>query len=267
MSRKKGYCKGIARQRGLIYGAIKYRVVSIQKAEIMKKALVLLALVFTLGVVTPQPAQAGWVEFFFPSLKKKEYDPGLTMQAPFAVDPKELEKPQDPAAALKNPPPKFALPENKTPLDQPHRDALEISEWLTTVSSDVLTFDKADYRGKLDSTAKYFTAAGRDQYVKFLTDNNIIKVLDSGKFDVRSFVQEQPLLLNEGAVNGTYRWLFEVPMMVSYMEQGAKDYKNLEPVNQRMILTLQVGRVSTDQQGMGVLIERVDGRVERVAKK
>ncbi len=227
-------------------------------------ASVLIAVSFA-GAV---PAQAGLLEFFFPSLKKAEYDPSKTMQAPFALDEKTRDQVmreqllQDPNA-VKNPPPKFALPENNIPLDQPHRHSIEIAKWLTTGLSEVMTFDRGDYSARLEGASKYFTVAGKEQYIKFLTDNNILKVLESGKYEVRSFVQEDPLLLNEGAVNGTFHWLFEVPVMVSYVERGTKNYKNVEPVNQPVVLTVQIGRTATDNQGVGVLIERFEGRAVR----
>lgn len=221
-------------------------------------ALVLFAACF--AAVTP--AQAGWLEFFFPSLKKGQYDPAKTMQAPFALKEEDLKKMADPNAA-KEPPPKFVLPENNIPLDQPHRHSSEIAKWLTTAISEVTTFDKGDYRARLDESSKYFTVAGKEQYVKFLNDHNIMKVLESEKYEVRSFVQEDPLFMNEGVVSGTFHWLFQVPITVSYVARGTKDYKNVEPVNQNVILTIEVGRTTKDMHGAGVLIERFEGRASR----
>jgi hypothetical protein len=164
------------------------------------------ALIFTLSAISAPPAQAGLLEFFFPSTRKKEYDPTYTMQAPFAVDEearkKQIEEQADPNAT-RPPPPKHAMPENNTPLNQPHRDNGEISEWLTNSLSEAMTFDKGNHREMLKADEKYFNETGKTEYLKFLTDHNIMKVIESEKFDVRSFVQGQPLLLNEGAVNGT----------------------------------------------------------------
>lgn len=209
------------------------------------------------------PARAGLLEFFFPSLKKAEYDPTRTMQAPFALDEKTREQLAIDPNAVKNPPPKFVLPENNIPLDQPHRHSSEIGKWLTTALSEVMTFDRGDYNNRIEGVSKFFTVSGKEQYVKFLTNQNILKVLESEKYEVRGFVQEDPFLLNEGAVNGTFNWLFEVPVMVSYVARGTKNYKNVEPVNQPVVLTVQITRIGTDKQGAGVLIARFDGRAAR----
>lgn len=232
-------------------------------------ALAALSLVFVVTDAAPARAE-GWLEFFFPSLRQPKYDPAQTMQAPFALTEEEAKKQfelQTNPNAPKQVAPKYAMPENNTPLDQPHRDNQEISDWLTNVLSQTLTFDAGAYEVSLKEDEQYFTPAGLEQYKKFLNDNNVVKVLESNKFDVRSFVQDLPLLLNEGAVNGSYRWLYEVPVMVSYMDRGAKDYKNLEPVNQQLVLTVQIGRVAGEKEGMAVRIERWDGKAQRVVKK
>lgn len=227
-------------------------------------------LIFSIAATAAFPVRAGLLEFFFPSTRKKEYDPTYTMQAPFAVDEearkKQIDQQADPNAP-KPPPPKHVMPENNTPLSQAHRDNREISAWLTNSLSEAMTFDKPDYKEMLKADEQYFTDTGKAEYLKFLADHSLLKVLESGKFDVRSFVQGQPLLLNEGAVNGVYRWLYEVPMMVSYMERGAKSYKDLEPVNQQLVLTVQVGRVAGVMDGAAILIERWNGKGQRVEKK
>lgn len=228
--------------------------------------LLAFALIISLAVTNAPPAQAGLLEFFFPSTRKKEYDPTYTMQAPFAVDEearqKQIEQQSDPNA-VRPATPKHAMPENNTPLNQPHRDNKEISAWLTTATSEAMTFDQPDYKALLKKDEQYFNETGKTEYMKFLNDHNIIKVLESGKYDVRSFVQGQPLLLNEGAVNGVYRWLYEVPMMVSYMDRGAKSYKDLEPVNQQLTLTVQVGRIGGVMEGEAIVIERWSGKAQQ----
>lgn len=228
------------------------------------------ALIFSLAVTAAPPAQAGWLEFFFPSLRKKEYDPTYTMQAPFAMDDEtrnKMQAEQQSPGAVRPAQPKHIMPENNTPLNQPHRDNKEISAWLTNVLSDAMTFDKPDYNALIKIDEQYFTEGGKAQYKQFLASTSMMKILDSGKYDVRSFVQGEPLLLNEGAVNGSYRWLYEVPMMMSYVERGAKSYKNLEPVNQQVILTVQVGRVSGVMEGTAILIERWDGKIQAIVRK
>ncbi|MCB1563721.1 MAG: DotI/IcmL family type IV secretion protein [Alphaproteobacteria bacterium] len=203
----------------------------------------------------PSPAQAGIFEFFFGKAKDDGPDPLQTGVAPFAYDPSK------PAEALKS------LPESTVPLNLPHRSPAHLVEWVTTASSEVLTFEKSDYRAEIKDRKDRFDSNGLREYVAFLQERNIIKILEDGTFQVRSFVEEPPLLLNEGVVDGRYHWLYELPMMVSYMDRNMKTYKKADAVNQHIILKVQIGR-SADGSGIdGLKIEHFSGRADTQEKK
>lgn len=182
-------------------------------------------------------------------------DPGQTLQAPFAYDPaRKIDAAE-------------ALPENSVPLNISHRPAEEIGQWLMTAVSDAMSFEITKEGGPPILKREYFTPAGLSQFQDFLTKTGIQKVLDSRKYHLRSFVRNTPLILNEGAASGHYRWLFEVPLMVSYISPGDFKYKNNEAVNQAITLTLQVTRVREGAGPEGVLIEIWNGKIEALDKK
>jgi hypothetical protein len=226
--------------------------------KMMRTMKILFAVVCLVFAAHAVPAQAGVLEFFFPMLKNTEPDPSRTLTAPFA-------EPQAPGQEKVE----KGLPENAVPLDYPHRPSAQIGEWVTSAVSEALTFEQDNYQETLTTISKHFDATGKQQYTQFLADNNIIKVLDSKRYYVRGFVREIPLLLNEGAVDNRYHWLYEVPVMVSYMDRNMNGYKNAEPVNQQISLTIQVGRVpgQQTQQDMDIVIERWSGKLQNIAKK
>jgi len=208
----------------------------------------------------PAPAKAGdgLMEMFFPWLYEDNTgpDPAQTLQAPFAYDPNK-------------PVQETAVEDRSTggPMDVAHRGEEQIGKWLMTAVSEIMMFEKPDYKASLREARPYFDAVGYKEYLTFLQSNNILKVLGSEEYYIRSFVQEIPFLLNEGAVDGRFRWLFEVEVMTSYMDRSMKDYKNAAPVNQGVVLKIQVGR-SPDAKGEhGVFIESWSGKVEKLDKK
>lgn len=220
----------------------------------------LVTLIVLVGTL-PQPAWAAkslWDVFgsIFEE-KKEEPDPGKTLQAPFAYNPaRKIEAGQ-------------ALPENAVPLEISHRSPKEIGDWLMTAVSDTLSFEVTKDGSKPLLKSQYFTPAGLKQFEDFLGRTGMQKVLDSRQYNLRSFVRQTPLLLNEGSVQGHYRWLFEVPVMVSYIEGSNFKYDNLqkkEPINQAMTLTLQVTRVKEGGGKEGVLIEIWNGKIEALEK-
>lgn len=200
------------------------------------------------ALFVPSFAQASALEFFFPSLKKKEENPYETLRAPFAEE-------NGAADALDQ------LPINAIPLSEPHRITSEMADWVMGAVSDSMNLDGQGYRAMLEENKPSFDAAGYQQYLAFLQKNNVLKVLETGKFHVRSYVENTPLLLNEGAVNDHYRWLYQVPLVVSYIDKNAKGYRGVEPTNQRVTLNVQIGRSVAAKNPQGVLIESWSGRV------
>ncbi|MCK5284345.1 MAG: DotI/IcmL family type IV secretion protein [Alphaproteobacteria bacterium] len=224
----------------------------------MKKKFLFFIAVSVLGFlfIAPFPAQANLIEFFFPSLRKMEYDPSETLQAPFA----------DKKAQEAKPLAKGQLPENALALNLPHRIDDDIGKWVITVISESLSFTEKNYHDDLKKTKTYFTTKGRNQYAKFLRNKSIIKVLESEKFYIRNFVEDTPFILNKGALDGSYHWLFEVPVVLSYMDRSMIDYKEFDSVNQKIVLTIQVGRFVDAENESGVLIELWDGRLKKSDK-
>lgn len=210
------------------------------------------------GAFFPVSAYAGVLEFFFPSLRKEEYDPAKTMVAPFAVGQGVEEKER-----LKE------LPVNSVPLSQPHLVVSEIAEWVMGVSAEAMNFETNDFTAELAGHVGPFNQAGTAQYQVFIRDMNILKIIESERYSVRSHVENTPLLLNEGLIKGRYRWLFSVPVIMTYMDRNVNGYKGKEvPITQRAMVNVQIGRIdASDDKPDGLQIEQWSGKVEPLAKK
>ncbi|MCB1532920.1 MAG: DotI/IcmL family type IV secretion protein [Alphaproteobacteria bacterium] len=211
------------------------------------------------GFLVVSPAQAeeksfwrGVVEFFYPSLRTEEANPSETLKAPFYDEQQAQQNDAQEQTSAQN-------------YDQPHRLSRDIGKWLTTVLSETLTFDAQDYKTDLAETEQYFDQNGRAKYLAFLEQFKMTRVLESGNFYIRTFVQEEPLLLNEGDVGGYYRWLFEVPVLVSYMDRSLTDYAKGSPTTQEMTLQIQLVR-SAKAGESGVLIDQWDGEGGKVTR-
>jgi len=148
------------------------------------------------------------------------------------------------------------LPQNAIPLDQPHRSDQDITSWVVTAVSQALTFNELEFQKEIDQSASaMFSQAAAAQYKAFLADTKITEVLSGKRYRINSFTQGRPLLMNEGALKGRYRWLYEVSVMVSYMDRHDFDYSEKNAINQTYKLQIQVGHVKSDDQSEGVVIE------------
>lgn len=231
----------------------------------MRPLFLIAAFILFGGILYTAPAQAGLLEFLFPTLQQKEPDPAVTLQAPFARDPEEQNQPYIPGSekqAEAQP-----LPENMIPLEQPHRNQLQIAEWLGPIAAEAMTFTSEDPQTDFDAIRPYFDENGFALYQKFLQTHKVQNVLDLNKYSIRAYVKDTPLLLNQAPVAGRYHWLYEVPVMVSYLDRSKASYDGADPVNQQFILRVQVGRSEKAPNAMGLIIDHWDGKSVKLDKK
>lgn len=223
----------------------------------MRRFFILGLVVFISFGVYSAPAHAGkMLEFFFPSLREEPDDPTETMIAPFAEGQGAEKK-----AKLDT------LPVNSVSLEKPHLVSGEIGQWLMVVVGDAMNFEPGNAGEQIAARTKLFDVAGQNQYQEFLREKNILKVIQSERYRVRSYVEEAPLLLNEGLVAGRYRWLYQVPVVISYMDKSMKGYKDADPITQKGSLNVQIGRVRADDKPDGLQVEQWSGTVEAFDKQ
>lgn len=223
----------------------------------------LTALVFVVALpVSEAQAKKSFFEGMFGWLYEEGEegpDPAVTLRAPFSYDQPDTKDESGLAS----------LSEGPQPLQHAHTTEAEIGKWLVTAVSNSMNYQVGGKTDIVTEHSKYFAQTGLQQFRDFLIQNNIQKVIDTGRFNIRSFARERPLLLNAASANGRYRWLYEVPLMVSYMDSENFDYKKDEPVNQQIILTIQIGRfadVEDPQNEFDILIETWSGRSQKIAK-
>ncbi len=205
------------------------------------------ALVFSFSVVASPSAKANeFFDFFFPSAPKGP-NPAVTLKAPFANEDAVIEEMDASGNAS-----------NQTPLHLRHRTNDIITMWVQTLIPDMISYKAQDYNRQYVDKSKGFDKAGLAEYVKFLNERNFVKTLKTGRYDIAGFIKDYPVLLNEGAVDGSYRWLYQVNIMVTYIESGVKNYaeiKDGEAVSQEFVLTFQIGRSREAANEHGLLIE------------
>jgi hypothetical protein len=224
----------------------------------MKYSFAIIFTVFLISATTTPAYSQSILQKWFPAVFPYEEtpDPSKTLIAPFA-DPVLLEK----SKAI----PKGVLPENATSLDKAHRSSGQIGEWVLREASGALTFPATDFDAAMNEKKLFFSDEGWAQYNTFLSSVKMPQTIKSGQYRIQSFSNEKPLLLNEGVVNGSYKWLFDVPITVSYLKSNMASYAKSEAVNQHMMLRVQVGRSPEATNSAGVLIDQWSGKV--VTKK
>ena len=194
----------------------------------MGRSLLLTVLAVGCVLVSCGAAHASVLGFFFPSLRDNEPDPGVTLQAPF-IEKMAVVEGEEASAEI---------------LHVPHRSPKDIGDWVLGLVSEVLTFPVGSFEKQQEFEQQFFSESGWQKYQEFIADKGIAKIAKGEQYQVLSYANQMPLLLNSGLVNGRFRWLYEVPMTVSYLGANVTDYKKAKAINKSFVLRVQVGRVA-----------------------
>lgn len=175
---------------------------------------------------------------FFYAFKTTQREPNTTGYAPFA----------DPLAMSMD------AGEKTMPLNESNRSYTDLETWVTIVISEALSFDAVDYYSALAKMRKnFFTNDAYEEYQESLKKYNIAQYLTQNGMSTNVLIEETPALMNEGVVDGRYRWLYDVPVTISYRRKGGSSSEL--PQNVRVRIRMQIGRVMDNDDPMALRVD------------
>lgn len=147
--------------------------------------------------------------------------------------------------------------ESAVTTDQAHRQPAQMVDWSSQVISAALDFDPLQYDAHLGTLNQSMTPYAVEAFKAFMAKDNLLEALKGNNLVMRVFITEPARLLNQGAVQGRYRWLIESPVTISFLPRGTNDYKGIQPKSQQINIRTQVGRVA--EGGIdGAIIETLE---------
>jgi intracellular multiplication protein IcmL len=135
------------------------------------------------------------------------------------------------------------------PLSDPNLSRPALLSWAAQAATETMTFGFHDYRRRLQEASRHFTRPGWSSFVKALQEAGIIEAVETNRQVVSAAPRSAPTILSEGIMNGTYQWLVEMPMMVTY--QYGSQQRNVS-----MNIRLTIVRVPKLESPNGVGIEQ-----------
>ena len=122
------------------------------------------------------------------------------------------------------------------PLDQPNMTVPALMSWVAQAATDVMTFGFHDYQRRLQDASQHFTRHGWESFTAALSKSRIIEGVESAQQVVTAAPRSAPVLVQEGVINGRYRWVIELPLMVTYRAgaQSRTDNMQVQIVVERM---------------------------------
>lgn len=141
-------------------------------------------------------------------------------------------------------------------LDSPHRQPYEIAEWGTDVASQMFTITIKKWEQDKEKLKKFFTPYAWKEYSDYLASSKTLDVLVERDYYQQAISDEVAMVVKEGAIGGSYHWLIEIPIMVSYYKNV--DGKKNAVQSQNFFVQLQLGRIEPkNASDIGLLVERI----------
>lgn len=135
------------------------------------------------------------------------------------------------------------------PLDQPDMNTSALLSWAAQAATETLTFGFHDYQRRLQQSSRHFTKRGWDTFAQALQKSRIIDDVKGNQQVVTSEPRSAPVLLQQGVINGKYRWMVRMPLRVTYKSAGKTRTDN-------MMVNLVIERVPSLENPDGVGIEQ-----------
>ncbi|MEM6812037.1 MAG: DotI/IcmL/TraM family protein [Pseudomonadota bacterium] len=150
-------------------------------------------------------------------------------------------------------------------LEEPHRTSKEMQIWVTGVIGDSLFFRSGQLAQTIPQNRKFFTEEGFSQYETYLRESGIQSNVDENGYDVNVYVEQQPLLLNSGAIDNVYRWLYQLPITMTFLPKNTVNLLGQQNnmFNQKVTVRIQLRRVLDDNALEGLQIESWNIRARR----
>jgi hypothetical protein len=216
-----------------------------------------------LSFAVPAPAQAeSFLNHLFPWIFG-EPDTGPkpedTLQAPFAKPGTPVPAPASAMQSeLMNMYDTGAEAKTEGGLELPHRSTEQIGDWITNIVTQALTLNPETYTEDSQKYTGWFLPYALQEYTTYISSNQIIETLGSNNMRLTAFAESKPVLVQEGVLEGSYRWLFRVPVMLTYYDRVTTTLQGKKPTSQtqRVHVNVQVGRVPNNQLAEGMAIER-----------
>lgn len=135
------------------------------------------------------------------------------------------------------------------PLDTPNMTTAALMSWVAQATSEIMSFSYSDYQRRLQQSSRHFTQRGWETFAAALQASHILDGIQANKESLTASPRNAPILVQEGVINGKYRWIVKLPLQVNYDSLTTARNNNFN-------VTLVIERVPSLENPNGVGIEQ-----------
>lgn len=144
------------------------------------------------------------------------------------------------------------------PVNMPNMSRDDTIAWAKEAAEATFSYDYINFRSQLQNAQKYFTNYGWSKYMSALTAANNLTALNQRKMLVKAQVVDQPTILQEGLIAGSYAWKVKMPMLMTYY---LPPYDDKSKFSNPLEVTVIVKRLPVLQGYKGLGIVQIIGSV------
>lgn len=223
------------------------------------RVFVLLTFSVALGLsfYAPQAeARSFWQVFFGHEEKPSGPPPEETLQAPFGKVKKSTAK-HSALEDIYGRPPEQKSAEDVKDMTQPNVSATVAAAWASEAVTVALTINPDTFEKSSQKLSKKFIPYALQEYNTYLQGANLLATLKQSDMIVQAMSTNPGVLGREGALAGTYHWVINVPVLITYYPKDTKTITRSSNVqSQRLSVEVQIGRTFPEKgDDNGIRIE------------
>jgi hypothetical protein len=120
----------------------------------------------------------------------------------------------------------------------------EITVWAQSRATDLMSFTPEELSAKIAGIKNLFVPAGWNEYATYLQTSKMIEMVRDKKYTVTTIVNGDSLILDSRAVEGSYHWIVQMPLMVTFLHPDSEG--DMQAVaGGEFRLTMSIGRVQS----------------------
>jgi intracellular multiplication protein IcmL len=139
-----------------------------------------------------------------------------------------------------------------TPLGQPNQKNEVVAQWMQNALVDTFSFNFTNLQTRLnETTMKWFTANGANQFLKEMRDSGHFEVVQEGRMILSLTLDSTPILVSYGPGEADkYTWILQADAVLTFRTQS-KEY------SKKVRFTVNVERRSILENADGLGISKI----------
>lgn len=132
--------------------------------------------------------------------------------------------------------------EKQPSLDTKHISDQEVEVFVSNRLPNLLNIEGGMIEAVVEENSVDFDQAGLDSFIAFLKNNNLVSLNTEYYTTISTIITQQPVVLNQAPLDGTYRWLVEATVLISLHNNNTESAKYSQAQRDKLFEDLKLNK-------------------------